>query len=304
MINIDQLVKRFGKVTAVDGLSMTLPAGQVHGVLGPNGAGKTTTVRILSTLTSPTAGTASVAGFDVVKQSLQVKQQIGVVQQTLNFDPELTGHECLLVHGMLYGMSRAAIRAKSAELLAFVELEEAARRCISTYSGGMKRRLSIARALMHTPRVILLDEPTVGLDAYARRKVWDLIRRLRDGGSTVVLTTHYIEEVELLADHVAIIDHGRLIAEGSPRALIERVGTLAVDCCYPGGTQVAFFATREAAAAHVAAVEVRATIRQANLEDVFLQLTGRHVNPDAQEGMPAHATNHGHHAARTHHSKT
>ena len=302
MIRIEQLMKRYGTVTAVDELTLTLAEGQVHGVLGPNGAGKTTTVRILSTLTDPSAGTASVAGYDVVKQPLQVKRQIGVVQQTLNFDPELTAEESLLVHGMLYGMSQCAIRAKSAELLAFVELDDAARRCVSTYSGGMKRRLSIARALMHAPRVILLDEPTVGLDAFARRKVWDLIRRLRDDGSTVLLTTHYIEEVELLANHVAIIDRGRLIAEGSPRALIEHVGVIAVDCDYPTGTKTAFFATREEASTHVATVDVRATIRQANLEDVFLQLTGRHVNPTAQEGVTTHATGHGHHAARAHHS--
>ncbi|HOS43473.1 MAG TPA: ABC transporter ATP-binding protein [Armatimonadota bacterium] len=302
MIAIEQLVKRYGEVTAVDGLCLALPAGRIHGLLGPNGAGKTTTLRILSTLTSPTAGTASVAGFDVVKHPLQVKRQLGVVQQTLNFDPELTARESLLVHGMLYGMSRVAIRARSAELLAFVELEDAAHRGVSTYSGGMKRRLSIARALMHAPRVILLDEPTVGLDAFARRKVWDLIRRLRDAGSTVVLTTHYIEEVEMLADHVAVIDRGRLIADGSPRALIEGVGAIAVDCMYPAGTQVAFFDTREAAAAHVAAVQVSATIRQANLEDVFLQLTGRHVNPAATEGVAPHATGHGRRAARAHHS--
>ena len=303
MIEITELVKRYGKVHALDGLTLAFEAGKVHGLLGPNGAGKTTTVRILSTLTNPTSGAAAVGGFDVAKQPVEVKRQIGVVHQTSNFDPELTARETLFVHGLLYGMARAAIRARSEEMLSFVELSADANRRVSTFSGGMKRRLAIARALMHEPRVILLDEPTVGLDAHARRKIWDLIRRLREGGHTVLLTTHYIEEIEILADHVAVIDRGRLIAEGTPCALLDRVGRVAVDCCYPDGTQVEFFDTREAATARAAAIDVRTTIRRANLEDVFLLLTGRHVDPASQEqGGVANVANHGHHVARAHHS--
>lgn len=297
MIHMAGLGKRFGAVTALEGLTLTLPAGQIHGLLGPNGAGKTTTVRILATLTRPTAGTATVAGLDLARQTLQVKRQIGVVPQTLNFDPELTAAESLRVHGMLHGLSRAAIRARSAELLEFVGLREAAHRRVAAYSGGMQRRLSIARALMHEPQVMLLDEPTVGLDALARRKVWGLIRRLRDSGRTIVLTTHYIEEAEMLADHVAVIDRGRLIAADRPGALVERVGAVAVDCGYPEGPPTAFFATREAALAHAAALPVAATIRRANLEDVFLQLTGRRVHASPPEGGAAHAASHGHHTA-------
>ncbi len=302
MIVIEKLAKRYGSVVAVDDLSMSLPAGKVHAVLGPNGAGKTTTVRILATLTRPTSGTASIGGYDVGTQPLQVKRQIGVVHQTLNFDPELTGEESLLIHGLLYGMSRVSIRARMKDLLEFADLVDAAGRMVSTYSGGMKRRLSIARAMMHHPRVILLDEPSVGLDAHTRRRVWDLIRRLRDEGCTIVLTTHYIEEAEVLADHVVIIDRGRMIAEGSPGALIAGAGTVAVDYFGPTGTDTAFFETRHMASEFMATLDTRATIRRANLEDVFIRLTGRRVNPNEQEGGAANAAGHSSHSAGTHHS--
>ncbi len=302
MIVIDKLTKQYGSVRAVDDLSISLSAGQVHGVLGPNGAGKTTTVRILSTLTRPTSGTATVGGYDVMSQSLKVKQQIGVVHQTLNFDPELTGEESLLIHGRLYGMPRRAIWAKMDELVEFADLADAAHRKVSTYSGGMKRRLSIARAMMHEPRVVLLDEPTVGLDAHARRKVWDLIRRLRSDGCTIVLTTHHIEEAEMLADHVVIIDHGRVIAEGGPAELIAQSGNVAVDYSGSKGTETAFFENREAAGDFVSKHDVRTTVRHANLEDVFIRLTGRRVNPNEQEGETVYVSGHGSHTAGTHHS--
>jgi ABC-2 type transport system ATP-binding protein len=302
MIVIEKLAKHYGSVTAVDGLSMHLPGGKVHAVLGPNGAGKTTTVRILATLTRPTSGTASIGGYDVSAQPLQVKRQIGVVHQTLNFDPELTGGESLLIHGLLYGMSRVSIRARMKDLLAFADLVDAAGRMVSTYSGGMKRRLSIARAMMHHPRVLLLDEPSVGLDAHTRRRVWDLIRRLRDEGCTIVLTTHYIEEAEVLADHVVIIDQGRMIAAGSPDRLIAGAGAVAVDYGGPAGTDTAFFATRRLASEFISTLDARATIRRANLEDVFIRLTGRRVNPNELEGGAGHGTGQGGHPARAHHS--
>jgi ABC-2 type transport system ATP-binding protein len=301
MIVIEKLIKRYGSVTAVDGLSMSLPAGKIHAVLGPNGAGKTTTVRILATLTRPTSGTASIGGYDVCTQPLQVKRQIGVVHQTLNFDPELTGEESLMIHGLLYGMARGSIRARMKELLAFADLADAAGRMVSTYSGGMKRRLSIARAMMHHPRVILLDEPTAGLDAHTRRRVWDLVRRLRDEGCTIVLATHYIEEAEVLANHVVIIDRGRMIAEGSPDRLIAGAGAVAVDYSGPTGTDTAFFETRRLASEFVSTLDTRATIRRANLEDVFIRLTGRRVNPNELEGGAGNATGHGRPIARAHH---
>ncbi len=302
MIAIQNLSKQYGTVKAVDDLSVSLPPGQVHGVLGPNGAGKTTTVRILATLTRPTSGSASIGGYDVITQPLEVKRQIGVVHQTLNFDPELTGEESLLVHGMLYGMSRKAIKARMTDLVNFADLAEAARRRVSTYSGGMKRRLSIARAMMHEPRVVLLDEPSVGLDAHARRKVWDLVRGLRRKGCTIILTTHYIEEAEMLADHVVIIDRGKMVVEGSPGELISRAGSVAVDYSGPRGTETAFFENRDDAADFVSKNDVRTTVRHANLEDVFIKLTGRRVNPNEQEGETPNASGHSSHSARIHHS--
>ncbi len=233
---------------------------------------------------------------------IKVKQQIGVVHQTLNFDPELTGEESLLVHGMLYGMARKDLRARMSEMLQFADLVDACERKVSTYSGGMKRRLSIARAMVHNPRVILLDEPTVGLDAHARRRVWDLIRHLRAEGSTIVLTTHYIEEAEVLADQVVIIDKGRVIAEGSPQSLIHSAGSVAVDFAGPSGTKTEFFEERNRAAEFISKLDARAIIRHANLEDVFIKLTGRRVNPSELEGETAHATGGSRHSARTHHS--
>lgn len=302
MIVLEKLTKRFGGTTAVDELDLAIAGGQVYGLLGPNGAGKTTTVRILSTLTLPTSGRACINGCDVVARPLQAKAHIGVVHQTLNFDPELTGSESLLIHGLLFGMSLLDIRAKTREMLGFAGLLEEGGRPVGKYSGGMKRRLSIARALLHDPPVLLLDEPTVGLDAHARRKVWELIRRLRGAGRTIILTSHYIDEVELLANRVAVIDRGRLIAEGAPAELIERVGCVTVDIAYPTHTASAFFETREEAARHAAALDAETTIRQANLEDVFIQLTGRRVSPGHEKGELRHAPADGRHSARTAHS--
>lgn len=302
MILIRHLTKRYGAVTAVDDLSLTIDSGQVYGLLGPNGAGKTTTVRILSTLTQPTSGTAAVHGCDVVSQPLLAKSKIGVVHQTLNFDPELTAWESMLIHGLLFDMPLSAVRARSEELLRFVDLQDVAARPVEKYSGGMKRRLSVARALVHDPSVLIMDEPTVGLDAHARRKVWDLVRRVRETGRTVVMTSHYIDEVELLSNRVAVIDKGHLIAEGTPEELIEEVGRVVLDIHHPEHTEYAFFETREEAARHAASLDVETTIRHANLEDVFVRITGRTVNPLDQKGGPHRASSHGGHSTRADHS--
>lgn len=220
------LVKRYSaEVLAVDGIDLSIQRNTIYALLGPNGAGKTTTISILTTLIEPTGGSAKVAGFDVVRQAGEVRRHIGVTFQEMVVDDDLTGRQTLDYHGRLYRQGIKQRRDKIAELLALVELEEAADRRISTYSGGMKRRLELARGLMTEPEVLFLDEPTLGLDPQNRANIWDYIRNLREqSGLTLLLTTHYMDEAEKLADYVGIIDRGHLIVEGTPRELIDRMG--------------------------------------------------------------------------------
>lgn len=225
-IEVKGLVKRYNEeVLAVDGVDLSIPANTIYALLGPNGAGKTTTLSVLTTLLEPTEGTASVLGLDVVKQAGKVRERIGVTFQEMALDDELTGQQVMDYHGWLYGMSKDNRQAKAEELLALVELEEAADRKANTYSGGMKRRLELARALMTMPEVLFLDEPTLGLDPQTRARVWDYLRDLKEKGSiTLLLTTHYMDEAEELADMVGIIDMGKLVVQGTPRELIEQMG--------------------------------------------------------------------------------
>ena len=220
------LVKRYGEeVLAVDGVDLSIPANTIYALLGPNGAGKTTTISMLTTLIQPTAGSARVAGLDVVRQAGKVRQRIGVTFQEMVLDDDLTGRQVLDYHGQLYSQGKAERQAKIAELLALVELEDAADRRSRTYSGGMKRRLELARALMTAPEVLFLDEPTLGLDPQTRARVWDYIRNLKEQhGLTLLMTTHYMDEAEQVADRVGIIDHGRIMVEGAPRELIDQMG--------------------------------------------------------------------------------
>ncbi len=220
------LTKRYdGDVLALAGVDLAVPANTIYALLGPNGAGKTTTISILTTLAQPTAGTAQVAGFDVVKQPAEVRRRIGVTFQETVLDVDLTGRQALLFHGRLYGLSKAACHQKIEELLALVELESAADRRIGTYSGGMKRRLELARGLMTEPEILFLDEPTLGLDPQNRAGIWAYIRDLKaQRGMTLLMTTHYMDEAEQLADRVGIIDNGRIITEGSPQQLVEQMG--------------------------------------------------------------------------------
>ena len=220
------LVKVYeGDVLAVDGIDMAIEANTIYAMLGPNGAGKTTTFSMLTTLLEPTEGTAKVSGFDVIKQANDVRRQIGVTFQETVLDNELTGRQALDYHGRLYRMSKESRVEKISELLALVELEEAANRVITTYSGGMKRRLELIRGLMTNPRVLFLDEPTLGLDPQSRARIGDYILDLKEKeGLTVLLTTHYMDEAELLADRVGIIDHGKILVEGTPAELVEQMG--------------------------------------------------------------------------------
>ena len=226
VITTKGLVKRFGEeVLALDGMDLSIPSNCIYGLLGPNGAGKTTMISILTTLFEPTAGEAEVLGLDVVKRAGAVRRRIGVTFQEMVLDDELTGRQVMDYHGRLYRMGKAERETKIDELLALVELEDAAERKAKTYSGGMKRRLELARALMTDPEVLFLDEPTLGLDPQTRARVWDYLRDLKkEGGITLLLTTHYMDEAEELADIVGIIDGGVLVAEGTPRDLIEQMG--------------------------------------------------------------------------------
>ena len=220
------LVKRYSEeVLAVDGVDLSIETNSVYALLGPNGAGKTTIISMLITLLMPTDGSAKVAGFDVVRQAGEVRRRIGVTFQEMVLDSELTGRQVLDYHGRLYGQSKGQRKAKIAELLALVELEEAANRRVMTYSGGMKRRLELARGLMTEPEVLFLDEPTLGLDPQNRANIWDYIRNLKEQtGLTLMLTTHYMDEAEHLADRVGIIDYGRKVVEDAPRELVDQMG--------------------------------------------------------------------------------
>jgi len=242
-IRVVDLVKRFEDVTAVDGLSFDVEAGEIFGFLGPNGAGKSTTINILSGLLEPTSGKATVLGFDVRSESMKVKERIGVCPQEPSFFPYLSGRENVELIADLHLMPKKERRERTDALLDLMGLGEAASRRVGKYSGGMVRRTSLAMALVHEPELAFLDEPTVGMDPQSRRATWDLIRSLKERGRTVILTTHYIEEAEALADRVGIIDHGKLIALDTPGALMEEHGA-------------------------------------ENLEEVFIKLTGRRIREE------------------------
>jgi ABC-2 type transport system ATP-binding protein len=220
------LIRHFNGVRAVDGVELRIPAGEIYGFLGPNGAGKSTTVRMLCTLLAPTGGRALVAGYDVAAQAGQVRLRIGVALQDAALDPKQTGTELLRLQGRLYGMSSRQLSRRMTELGDLIELGDALGRPIGTYSGGMKRRLDLAAALVHDPEVLFLDEPTTGLDPASRARVWAEIRRLNQQlGMTIFLTTQYLEEADELAHRVGIIDHGRIVAEGTPAELKRSVGS-------------------------------------------------------------------------------
>ena len=223
-IETDKLVKTFGDVRAVDGVDLAVPAGSVYGVLGPNGAGKTTTIRMLATLVRPDGGSARVLGHDVVAEADAVRGLVSLTGQLASVDEDLTGRENLVLLGRLLGHGRAGAKARADELLAAFDLGEAAGRLVKNYSGGMRRRLDIAASLVVTPRLMFLDEPTTGLDPRSRNQVWDIVRALVAAGTTVLLCTQYLDEADQLADRIAVIDHGRVIAEGTPPELKASVG--------------------------------------------------------------------------------
>src|ERR671915_1044316 len=219
------LTKSFGGTRAVDGVDLAVPAGAIYGVLGPNGAGKTTTIRMLATLIQPDEGTARVLGHDILEESDAVRDSISLTGQLASVDEDLTGRENLILLGRLLGLRRADAKLRAAELLEAFGLADAAGRLVKNYSGGMRRRLDIAASIVVTPQLMFLDEPTTGLDPRSRNQVWDIIRALAGQGTTVLLCTQYLDEADQLADRIAVIDHGRVIAEGTPGQLKASVGS-------------------------------------------------------------------------------
>jgi len=280
-INTENLCKIYGSVKAINNLNLSVYAGEIFGFLGPNGAGKTTTIRVLTTLTRPTSGYVSVGGYDVQNETDKVKRVIGVVQQHLSLDRDLTVRENMEFRARIQHLSSSKRKQRIAELLEYVELTDYADKMIDTLSGGMKKKASIVCSLLHEPRVLFLDEPTVGLDAQARRRLWDLVRRLNKDGTTIFLTTHYIEEAEVLCDRVGIMHHGQLIAVDKPANLRKKVGSIVVETLVDNKeTCYQFFANREMATSYVKNLssEVKTVIiRESNLEDVFIEQTGEKV---------------------------
>ncbi|MEZ6185107.1 MAG: ATP-binding cassette domain-containing protein [Planctomycetota bacterium] len=224
VLEVNDLVKVFGETRAVDGLSFRVEAGQIFALLGPNGAGKSTTIRCLTTLLAPTSGTISVCGHDVAREPDQVRTCLGYVPQELALDRYLTGREHLELSARLYRLPRREAQARIAELLDVVELSDRADDAAKTYSGGMKKRLDLACGLLHRPQLLVLDEPTLGLDVQTRHRIWAFVSRLRESGTTVLMTTHYLDEADQLADRIAVIDHGTIVAQGTAQELKQGFG--------------------------------------------------------------------------------
>jgi ABC-2 type transport system ATP-binding protein len=312
-IEVSGLAKSFGDVRALDGIDLEVPEGTVLGVLGPNGAGKTTAVRILTTLLQPDAGTARVVGLDVVDDAAELRSKIGLAGQYAAVDENLTGAENLVMVGRLYGNRRADAKVRAAELLDRFKLTDAGDRVVRTYSGGMRRRLDLAAALVARPPVIFLDEPTTGLDPRSRLDLWETIEGLVDVGATVLLTTQYLDEADRLADRIAVIDTGRVIADGTADELKDRVGGVRVEVHLTDpdtvreagaalapmsadeplieGRSVCVTVEREAGTIMEAARRLDqaglsaddVAIRRPTLDDVFLTLTGRELSTETDE---------------------
>jgi ABC-2 type transport system ATP-binding protein len=315
-IETSALLKHFGETRAVDGIDLRVERGAVYGLLGPNGAGKTTTIRVLSTLLRPDGGSARVLGHDVAREPARVREKVSLTGQFASVDEDLTGHENLVLVSRLFGYAWKVARARADELLAAFDLADAAQKQVRAYSGGMRRKLDIAASLVVTPELLFLDEPTTGLDPRSRNQVWDIVRSIAAGGTTVLLTTQYLEEADRLADRLAVIDHGRLIAEGTSRELKSSVGSntlhLRLDDSarlseasrilhqvFGGGVHDgtdAYTLTASVngndripeALAALARAEVgvaELTLGQPSLDDVFFALTGKPSEPAAEEAV-------------------
>lgn len=279
-ISLQNVSKIYNKVPVVNDLSLNIESGEIFGLLGPNGAGKSTTVRMLTTLTKPTQGQVQVAGYDVVRQTWQVKQDIGVVLQQTSVDIDLSVWENMELHGRLHHLPNPLRQKQIEQWLGYVGLADRRNDLVKTLSGGMKRRLQIARALLHQPGILFLDEPTVGLDPQTRRRIWEIILDLNKQGMTILLTTHYMEEVEYLCNRIGIVDAGKLIELGTLEQLKQKYGQGLVIKQAENRWEYQFFPNLEQANAYLDQQldKTGMMVRPSNLEDIFVELTGRNLN--------------------------
>lgn len=277
MIEIKNLSKQFEGFQAVDGLSLRIETGEFFALLGPNGAGKTTTISMISTLLLPSGGEIYIDGERLTRQRKDIKRKVSVVTQEYSMRQDMNMDEIMEYQGRLYFMRRKEIREKTEQLLAFAGLTSHRKKTIRKLSGGMKRKLMVCRALLTEPEILLLDEPTAGMDAISRRQMWNLLRQLNEKGLTILLTTHYIEEAQALCDRVALMDGGKLENLDTPDNLIHKLGAYAVDEMHPDGVHSRYFAAREEAIAYLSQLTGNCTLRDTTLEDVFVEQAGKHL---------------------------
>ncbi len=280
MIKISGLKKEYKNVKALKGINIHVKKGEIFSLLGPNGAGKTTTIRIITGLTRKDAGEVFIDNIDIFKFPEKGKKLIGLIPQSINLDVDLTVKENLLIHGLLYSMTLKNIKKTGRELLKYVGLYHRKDSRVKTLSGGMRRRVLIARALLHSPSVLFLDEPTVGLDPNIRRKIWWLIKKIQEKGTTIFLTTHYIEEAEFLSDRVAFLDEGRIVKYDTPENLMKSLGEWAVDFMDDEEFKTLFFKNKEEIKDVLSEQHNKIHIRRVNLEDAFITYTGKRVGND------------------------
>jgi len=278
MIELRNLTKRFGDFTAVDHLNLTIETDEFVGLLGPNGAGKTTTISMISTVLLPTEGEVLIDGKPLNRKASAEKRKLAVVTQEYSMRQDMTVDEVMEYQGRLYYMRKKEIRAKSDELFEFAGLQEFRHRVVRHLSGGMKRKLMVCRALLTDPEILLLDEPTAGMDALSRRQMWNLLRRLKNDKLTILLTTHYIDEAQALCNRVAFIDGGKLDVVDAPLRLIEGLGAFAVDLVEESEIRTRYFSSREDAIAYLQELPDDAILRATTLEDVFVERIGRRLN--------------------------
>ena len=280
IVRTRDLVKKFGDFTAVDKINVNIRRGEIFGFLGPNGAGKTTTMRIITTLASPTSGSIEIEGHDVTEISDPVKEKIGIIQQHIALDRDVSVRENIRYHAILHRIQKKEAEARIEELASLMGLDSYMDKLVVNLSGGWKRRVAIVCAIIHKPAILFLDEPTAGLDTQSRHMLWDLIRRLNDMGTTIFVTTHYMDEAEELCDRVAIINHGKIVCEGTPAELCSSIGSWAVEYIDSDKRKTyRYFPDRKASKEFQDLLPANACVvsRATNLEDVFLEHTGRDV---------------------------